>query len=74
MTKNVTQILEWESSDGSRRSFLIVEDLELPREDVKRKVLELSKYDSSNDEWKTEKTIDSIEEVQSFGIPETLID
>lgn len=73
MSKNVTQVLEWKSSNGGRKSLLIVEDLELPKSDVKRKVIELSKYNSSSDEWETEETIDSIKELESFGIPESLI-
>lgn len=74
MSKNVTQILEWEASDGVMRSLLIVEDLDLPKSDVKRKTIELSEYNSSTDEWETGETLDSVEELESFGIPESLVD
>lgn len=74
MSKNVTQVLGWEATDGIQRSLLVVEDLDLPKSDVKRKVIEIAEYNSSTDEWETEETIDSVQELQSFGIPESLID
>jgi len=74
MSKSVTQVLEWESSSGGKKSLLIVEDLDLPKSDVKRKVIELSSYNSNSDEWETEETIDSVAKLESFGIPESLID
>lgn len=74
MSKNVTQILEWESTDGTRKSILFVVDNELPATDIMKRKLELSEYNSSSEEWETVETINTIDELKSFGIPETLID
>jgi hypothetical protein len=70
----VTQVLGWESTDGSRRGIIIVKDDSVPATDVRHKQIELVKENTRTDEWETSETIDSIEELESFGIPETLID
>lgn len=74
MTNDVTQVLEWEGTDGVKRSFLIVEDKSLPKEDIKRKTIELSEYNSEQEEWMTQETLDYIDAVESYGIPKSLID
>lgn len=74
MSKSVTQVLEWKSTDGTKRSLLIVEDTSLPANDVKRKVVEISEYDEENDQWKSGDTTDYIDELLSYGIPENLVD
>lgn len=74
MTQNVSQILEWESTSGTKKSLLIVEDTSLHHSDVERKTLEMAEYNSSEDEWETVNKIDNINELESFGIPESLVD
>jgi hypothetical protein len=65
----VNNIISWESDDGSRRCILLVKDEEKNHNEIGYKKLELSKYDSDDDSWKTEETIDSVSEIESFGIP-----
>jgi len=74
MTQKVSQILEWESTSGSKKSFLVVENTSLPASDIERKTIELAEYNSSEDEWETVNKIDNINELESFGIPEGLVD
>lgn len=71
---DVTQILEWEGTDGSTKSLLIVEDKSLPQNDIERKKIEFCEYNSEEDEWQTTESVDYVEELLSFGIPESLVD
>jgi hypothetical protein len=74
MSQNVNQILEWQSTDGSQHCLLFVEDTSLPHSDIERKIIELAKYNKKLDKWETVEKIDNIDELESFGIPESLVD
>jgi hypothetical protein len=74
MTTHVDKMLEWRSTTGARKAILIVEDKSLPKDSVNREVIELSKYDTSKEKWVTEETISHVEEITSFGIPESFAD
>lgn len=74
MSENVTQLLEWEATDGANRSLIIVTDNSLPKNDVNRKRIELAEYDTSEEEWVTQEEVAYVDELESFGIPESLID
>lgn len=74
MSTKVEQILEWDSTDGSRQSLILVEDLDVHPNDVNRKVIELAKYDSQQEKWITEETVTHVQKIESFGIPEDFID
>lgn len=60
-------LLSWLSDDGSEMCFLIVTDEEKHHNQVGYRKIELCERE--DDEWKTIETIDSVEEIQSFGIP-----
>lgn len=61
-------LLSWVSDDGSKRCLLIVIDEEKHHKEVGYKTLELCEL-NNDDQWETKKTIDSINELESFGIP-----
>lgn len=61
-------LLSWTSDDGSKRCLLIVTDEEKHHKQVGYKKIELCKL-VDDDQWKTVETIDSIDELDSFGIP-----
>jgi len=65
--KEVTQILEWESTEGIKRSLLIVKTTD-------KKTIEISEYSSDMGKWQTVEVVDSINEIESFGIPKSLVD
>lgn len=69
-----TNILSWESTDGTERSILFVVDQNKRKGEVGHKKLEICEYDSSEDEWETIETIDSVYEFEGYGIPSELID
>lgn len=74
MSTQVDKILEWESTTGAKEAILIIEDKSAPKNSVDRTVIELSKYDTGKEKWVTEKTIGHVEELTSFGIPESFTD
>lgn len=74
MSTQVDKILEWESTTGAKEAILIIEDKSAPKNSVDRTVIELSKYDTEKEKWVTEKTISHVEELTSFGIPESFAD
>lgn len=72
MSKEATQLLEWEGTDGSQRSLLLVTDKSKHKKSLDYKKIELCKM--NDDSWKTIETIDTVDTVVSFGIPEEFID
>lgn len=72
MTEKPTLLLQWISSDTKKKSILVVKDDELDPSDDDYRRLELCVL--KDGEWKTEKQIDSIEEIQTVGIPEDMGD
>ena len=63
-------LLSWKSTDGTERCLLIVTDEEKHHKEIGYKTIVLCKKD--DDEWKTVDKLDSIDELQTFGIPPTL--
>lgn len=61
-------LLSWESTDGSKRCLLIVTDEDKHHKQVGYKTIELCKL-NEDDEWQTIEQIDSIDELEAFGIP-----
>lgn len=61
-------LLTWESTDGARRCLLIVTDEEKHHNEIGYKKIVLCKQ-NDNDEWQTVEEVDSIDELESFGIP-----
>lgn len=67
-------ILSWESDDGSKRCLLFVKDEEKHHKEVGARRLELCKLNKEDEQWQTEKTIDSISSIDSFAVPSEFID
>lgn len=65
-------LLSWGGSDGTDRCLLIVTDEEKHHNEIGYRTIELC--EKKDDEWKTEEVIDSIEEIDSFGIPPGVAD
>lgn len=74
MTVVVNQLIEWESTDGSLKSLIIVTDSSVPENEVGHEKIEVCEYDKSEEEWKTIDTLDYIDEIESFGIPQSFVD
>lgn len=66
---SVTNILSWESTNGTKYAILLVKDDEKHHREVDYMKLELCEYDSQENKWKTKEVLDSIDEIESFGIP-----
>jgi len=64
------QLVQWESTLGSTRSFIIVED----NSEIGDFKIELCERNSENEKWETIEVLDYVEEFLSFGIPESFID
>lgn len=60
-------LLSWVGDDGTERCLLIVTDEDKHHKQVGYKTIELC--EKKDDEWKTDQTLDSIDELDSFGIP-----
>lgn len=73
MSKEATQIIEWEGTDGSLRSLLMVVDESKSAQATDYKQLEVASYDKESDEWTTDETLDSVENINSVGIPEDIL-
>lgn len=69
----VNNLLSWNSSDGTKRCLLIVTDDDKHHKEVGYKKIELCKMNDS-EEWETIEVLDSINELESFGIPPSLVD
>lgn len=65
---SATQIIEWKSTDGGKRSLLLVTDDEKSPEDVGYKQLQVCTMGEKK--WKTDETLDFIEKVTNVGVPE----
>lgn len=61
-------LLSWKSTDGTKRCFLIVTDEEKHHKEIGYRKIELCEMNEDG-EWKTVDTIDSISELEAFGIP-----
>ena len=64
------QLVQWQSTLGSTRSFIIVED----NSEIGDFKIELCERNSENEEWETIEVLDYVEEFLSFGIPENFLD
>ena len=64
----VNNLLSWKSTDGRERCLLIVIDEEKHHREIGYKKLELC-VKNDEDQWTTVETVDSINEMRSFGIP-----
>jgi hypothetical protein len=64
---SVTSLLTWRS-DNTQEDFalLIVDDEETKGTDGR---LELCKFDAEEGQWETKEVLDTIDEIDSFGIP-----
>lgn len=66
---SVTNLLSWTSDKGGKYSLLIVEDDEMHGNELGSMKLELCKFNSDDEAWETKEVLDSIDEIESFGIP-----
>lgn len=65
----VTNLLSWTSDRGGKYCLLIVEDDEKHGNEIGSTKLEFCKFDSDEEAWETKEVLDSIDEIESFGIP-----
>lgn len=63
----VTNILSWTSTDGTKRAIMLIKDEEKHHKEVGYRKLELSEF--RDDKWVTKEVFDSIDDIESFGIP-----
>ena len=61
--------MSWSSTTGKRYSLLIVEDDEMHGNEIGSTKLELCEFISDEDKWETKEVLDSINDIESFGIP-----
>lgn len=61
-------LLSWVSDDGSKRCLLVVIDDDKHHKQVGYKTIQLCKM-NDDEQWETIETIDSINKMESFGIP-----
>jgi len=71
---NVDKIIEWVGTDGSLRCILLITDEEKHGHEIDSKRIELCKFKPDEEEWQTEKTLDYIDNVNSVGIPQEMVD
>lgn len=65
-------LLSWQGTDGAERCLLIVTDEEKHHNEIGYRTIELCVKE--DEQWKTDETLDSIEEIDSFGIPPGVTD
>ena len=68
------KILGWKNSKGVKKALVLVEDTSVPKEDVMRKRLEVSIFDDNHSEWKKDEIIDSVDKIDSYGVPKEVVD
>jgi hypothetical protein len=64
-------LLSWKSSDGTKRCLLIITDEEKHHKQFGYRKIELCEM--KDEEWKTVEKIDTIDELESFGIPPGMV-
>lgn len=67
------RILEWSSTDGSKKSLVVVEDEEKNKDDIDKRQLEVCRFNPETSKWETDEKIDYIKTIDDFGIPDEFI-
>lgn len=67
---NAKNLIVWISTKSTQKALLHVVDGDLSPSDPEYERFEIAEYDPEEDRWKTIDTIDYVDEILDYGIPQ----